>query len=93
MVVDDFDLFRTRCFPDEANAVLVIDPDTVLTAPISSQRLQLIPGRHAQVGEFLGNVKCVQLAAGYLVQSARKYPPCRLGRAAIEDVLRSGVRK
>ena len=45
VVVDDFHVRWTVIGPTEANPELVVDPDVVLTFPVSSQRLQPIAGR------------------------------------------------
>ena len=39
VIVDDLDLLRIAVAPDEANAVLVIDPNAVLASPFALQRL------------------------------------------------------
>jgi hypothetical protein len=49
MVVDDFNLVGVALPPYEADAILIIDPDTVLAFALSVQRLQPVSGRHAQI--------------------------------------------
>lgn len=48
MVVRDFDFVGMTPLPAEADSVLVIDTDTVLTATISLQTLQSIVWRHCK---------------------------------------------
>ena len=48
VIVDDFHLIRAIVRPDKADAILVIDPDTVLSPAISRQRLQAIARRHTE---------------------------------------------
>lgn len=40
MVIDDFDIHRFAIHPLKANAILSIDPQTVLACPIPLQRLK-----------------------------------------------------
>ena len=61
MIVDYFNVDRTRIRPSETDPILVIDPDAVLTATISPKRLQAVPGRYPQVVEDLGLIECVEL--------------------------------
>ena len=53
MVVDKFDTFCTSISPDEADAPLRIDPDTVLPATIADQPLQPITRRDPEVLDIL----------------------------------------
>jgi hypothetical protein len=46
--------------PDKADAPLIIDSDRVLSFPISSQRLQLIPRRRSQDPQFCRGVELEQ---------------------------------
>jgi hypothetical protein len=48
---------RVFLFPYEADAILVVNPDAVLTLPISAQRFQAIAGRNQQIGESLRAVE------------------------------------
>jgi hypothetical protein len=49
VVVDEFDIFRSSFFPNEANAPLDVHPDTVLSTTVASQSLQAIPRWNSQV--------------------------------------------
>jgi hypothetical protein len=53
MVVDDFHVLRAGFGPAEAEAELVVDPDTVLTGAIAVHCFQAVRRRHAQVGQDL----------------------------------------
>mgnify|MGYP007070632762 CR=1 FL=1 len=57
MVIDDLYIRGSGGRPDEANAVLVVDPNTVLAEPITFQDLQAISRRDSQVNERLGRVE------------------------------------
>jgi len=51
MVVDDLYIEYASIFPTEADAPSLVDPDTVLTVPVSLQSFQMIAGRNPQVLE------------------------------------------
>jgi hypothetical protein len=53
VVIYDLNIGRTGGGPDETEAVLVVDPDTVLAEPIAFQRFQAIPWRDPQIDERL----------------------------------------
>ena len=64
VIVDNFDRFRPVGRPDEANAKLPVDPNAVLPAAVTLQRLQLIARRDAQPGEGDGRIELIELALG-----------------------------
>jgi len=51
VVIGDLNFVRTIVLPDEADAVLIVDPYAVLAAPIALQSLQSISRRSPQVVE------------------------------------------
>jgi hypothetical protein len=51
MVVDDFHVAGVALQPQEADAILIIDPDAVMALALAVQRLQPVSGRHAQIIE------------------------------------------
>ena len=57
MIVRYFCFIGITITPDKADAPLPIDANTVLSLSIASERLQVIAGRHAEVGEVSGRVK------------------------------------
>lgn len=65
VVVDDLDGISGAITPDEAEAVLIIDPDAVLTAAISEEGFEAVPGRDSQIIEAGSHLKLEELAAGY----------------------------
>jgi hypothetical protein len=48
MIVYDFDLVRFTLDPGEADAIPVVDANTVLTFPLALESLQLVAGRYPQ---------------------------------------------
>jgi hypothetical protein len=59
MVVNDFNLVDIPVTPLEANSPTLIDPDAVLSLPVSRQLLKSIARRNAEIGE----AKCVIVSA------------------------------
>lgn len=59
MVVNDLDIMGVAILPTEANAPLVIDTDTVLAAPPTSELLQSIARRYSQIGYGIGRIRKV----------------------------------
>jgi hypothetical protein len=47
VAIRNLNFVRAVFFPDEANPVLVVDSDTVLTSSIAFQSFQTIPRRHS----------------------------------------------
>src|SRR5437868_12824238 len=62
VIIDDLDLVRMAFLPDKANPPLIVDPDRVLPASITSESLKPIGGRHTQIIEPSGIVEKTQLA-------------------------------
>ena len=67
MVVDYLNVDRTRFRPSEADPILVVDPDAVLTLTVSPERLQAIARWYSQVVQDLGLVECIE--------SSRRHSP------------------
>jgi hypothetical protein len=86
VIVDYFNVDRTRIRPTETDPILVIDPDAVLTATISPKRLQAVPGRYLQVVHDLGLIECVELPRSHLPQRPRQPLAGNLGVSTIEEV-------
>ncbi len=61
MVVGDLDLGGSAGGPDEADAVLVVDPDGVLALAVASQLFEPVTGWHPQVVDRVGRVEQAQL--------------------------------
>jgi glutamine cyclotransferase len=64
VVVDDLHLAGVPATPFKADAMPVIDPDTILHHPIPSQLLQPISGRDPEILKSTGPVEEHQLAQG-----------------------------
>jgi hypothetical protein len=62
VVVHDLDLLCIAILPNEADPILIIDPDAVQPSPISRERLQVIARERAQVVESLRRVQLQELS-------------------------------
>ena len=62
MIIDDFDLVRIPFVPDETDAPLVVDADTVLFSPVSLHPFESVTRRHPQILKALRAVKNEQFA-------------------------------
>ena len=51
--------------PTEADSPLVVDPNAVLSGPISEQRFQPIPRDHPQIGNGWRRVNVIELSLGH----------------------------
>jgi hypothetical protein len=65
MVIDDFNVIRSILLPYKANAKLIVDADTVLTAPVSFQRFQHISRRLSQIVQAGSRIHPVELPTGH----------------------------
>jgi hypothetical protein len=62
VVVHHLDSLRFAIPPHEADPILVVDPDAVLSTPLAGKRLEVIARERAQVVEPSGCVQLRQLA-------------------------------
>ena len=62
MVIHDLHINGADARPHEADAPLVVDTNTVLTLPITFQRLKVVARRSFQEFESLGRFKLSELA-------------------------------
>lgn len=57
VVIDNFNFISIAFVPDKADAPLAIDPDGMLSLPVSLERFQMVRRRHAKVIETYCGVK------------------------------------
>lgn len=57
MVIRNFYIKRISIPPHEAHAILIVNPNAVLSRPIPAKRFQMISRRHLQVIERDGRVQ------------------------------------
>jgi hypothetical protein len=65
VVVDDFNVIGSILLPNKTNAELIIDADTVLTAPASSHRFQHVSRRLAEIVQACSRIHPVEFSPGY----------------------------
>ena len=65
MIVDYLNFKRVAFNPAKADPPLVVDPNTVLTSPITGQGLQPIPGNHSQIGNGYRRLNVIELSLGH----------------------------
>ena len=63
MIVYDFHVAGTTLRPGEADPVLLVDPDTVLTVPITREQFQPIPRRDSEFLNLLNGIELIQFSA------------------------------
>jgi len=87
VIIDNFDRVSVLFVPAKADAPLVIDTDTVLSAPAALQCLQMVAGWQTHDLKSVGGVELKEFSAGPALnvrwQSTR--------RSTTEDLLRLGI--
>jgi hypothetical protein len=87
VVVADLYFVRTVGAPDEADAPLVVDSNTVLSSPVASQAFQPVSGRAPQILQNTRRVQEEQLPVSLALDVG-----CQPGRPlSLEDPPRQGV--
>jgi hypothetical protein len=87
MIVHDFYVGRLVLGPDEADPVLVVDPNAVLALAIAREGLEAVAGRDPEIGEALGGIELVELPESHGPEVWGATAAGLFGVAAIEDVL------
>jgi hypothetical protein len=70
VVIDDFNVIGSILLPYKANPKLIVDADTVLTSPFSSQRFQHISRRIAKIVQAGSRIHAVEFPPGYAFYAA-----------------------
>ncbi len=91
MIINNLNGLGPAVGPLEADAVLVVDPDTVLSEPVASQFLKPICRQYPEVAHHVRLLELVQLATGDRPKSHGTHFPRGFGRTAVEDIPRSLV--
>ena len=82
MVIDNFNVYRTVVGPTETQPPLVVDPDTVLIATITTQSLKTVPRGGTQVTQVRSGIEQRQLALGHCLD-IRPSPGLACGEKAL----------
>ena len=86
VIIDDLDIRRAGTRPLEADAVLIVDSNAVLSPTISTQRLQPIAWRNPQLIQSRNRIQLVQLPPSDTPHNFRTNLLRSFGVHAIEDV-------
>ena len=62
MIINYLDVKRITIAPDETDAILIVDADTVLTLAIALQSLKVIPWKDCQIAKKMGRVQLHKLS-------------------------------
>jgi len=68
MIVDNFDVMAVAIAPNEADSPLLIDPDGMLSLPVTTQRLQLVSRWRRQYAQFRRGVQLQQFAQRHALE-------------------------
>lgn len=82
MVIDDFDIGRIAVLPAETDSPLIIDSNTVLTVPISSEFFQSISRWDPQISKCIRRIQDQKLSQSQTLNSAES-----LGVSALKNLL------
>ena len=64
MIIDNFNSGWSAGTPNEANAPLVVDPNTVLAFAVAFERFESVARRYSQIIQACCQLQLPQLAAG-----------------------------
>jgi hypothetical protein len=88
VVVHDLHIISVPIVPNEADAILIVDPDAVLSPAVARERLEPITRKRPQVAELSSGVQLLQLPLSdsrHLLQpSAELASEQRLGLGILE---------
>ena len=91
MIVYDLNLARFTLDPGEADAIPVVDADTVLTSPFTLESLKLVAGRYPQLLQGAYRVELIEFPYCHTPQIPWTSASC-IGRVqAVEHVLSPGT--
>src|ERR1019366_6869129 len=94
VIIDDLDALRRAVAPDEANSPLVVDPDTMLTLPVTAQGLKPVSWNRRHVLQLLGVVQHPKLPARHRSNVAQPAAPLafkkQLGLLAADRIVSHG---
>jgi hypothetical protein len=71
MVINNFHFVKLSISPYEADAILLVDPNAVLSFSAATQKLKVISRRHAQIVQIRRVVQVLQLSQGNALDGRR----------------------
>jgi hypothetical protein len=72
--------------PDEADTILLVDPDAVLARTVAFELFEAIRRWYAEIVQHVGLVKLIELATGNGPQSSRAGPRSGFGVRTVEHI-------
>lgn len=93
MVVRDLDFVRMAILPPEADPVLLVDANAVLSGPLPLEPFKPIAGRYPQVSETAHPVELVELTPDDRPERPGACGASASARHAVEEIARRAVRK
>ena len=81
MVVDDLYIRRAKAGPEEANPVLVIDPDTHLSLTVSLECFEPVPWWNSKIIKSACYLKLSQFALCDFLDCLKAFDPMAVGQA------------
>jgi hypothetical protein len=87
MIVRDFNFVGIASLPSETNPILIVDPDTVLPAPVSTQPFEAISPWNSKFADVSDSIDLIELPPGNLPQNTGTDPSGNGRVDPIEDVL------
>jgi len=91
VVVRDFDFFGIGGLPTEADAILVVDSNTVLPIPIAAKALKSVAGKDREFPNMPDAVDLVEFPADNGPNGSWADTPGRRRVGTLEDVFSSAV--
>ena len=83
MIIGDFHLECVALSPDEADSILIVDPDAVLSCAIALKRFQAIAGEKSKIREHVRDVNLNEFSLNNVSK-----PIEALGISALKNQLR-----
>jgi hypothetical protein len=65
VIVDDLHIVGVSVVPDEADAVLIVDPNTVLAMSIARERLESVARERRQISKFASGMELLELSLSH----------------------------
>jgi hypothetical protein len=66
VVVRDFNLIDISSLPSEANPILIVDSNAVLSLPVSTQPFKMIPRWNSEFAEIPDSIDLIEFPPGNL---------------------------
>jgi hypothetical protein len=78
VAVGDFDIVRSVRLPNEADSILIIHSDAVLSGALAFQGLKPVSRRHSEVAQICARLDLIQFPPSYSLDRLPSAAPPRL---------------